>query len=49
MRMCVILLVTTLAQTPRRRRTALDVDLLIEFLSAGLHAVLDRDTGAETA
>lgn len=46
MRMCLILLVTQLAQTPRSGRSALDVDLLIEFLSAGLHAALARDARA---
>ncbi len=43
MRMCLILLVTQLAQTPRSGRNPLDVDLLIDFLSAGLHAALGRE------
>lgn len=40
MRMCLVLLVTQLAQVPRSRRNPLDVDLLIDFLSAGLGAAL---------
>lgn len=46
MRMCLILLVTQLAQMPRIGRGALDVDLLIDFLSAGLDATLGRDRRA---
>jgi len=46
MRMCLVLLVTQLAQVPRSGRNALDVDLLIDFLSAGLHAALGRDARA---
>jgi len=46
MRMCLILLVTQLAQTPRSGRGALDVDLLIDFLSAGLDATLGRERRA---
>ena len=42
MRMCLILLVTQLAQAPQGGRTPLDVDLLIDFLSAGLDAALQR-------
>jgi len=43
MRMCLILLVTQLAQAPRSGRNPLDVDLLIDFLSAGLDAALGRE------
>jgi len=43
MRMCLVLLVTQLAHTPRSGRHTLDVDLLIDFLSAGLDAALTRD------
>jgi AcrR family transcriptional regulator len=46
MRMCLILLVTQLAQTPRGGRNPLDVDLLLDFLSGGLHAALARDSRA---
>jgi AcrR family transcriptional regulator len=46
MRMCLVLLVTQLAQAPRTGRNALDVDLLIDFLSAGLHAALSREARA---
>jgi AcrR family transcriptional regulator len=46
LRMCVALLLTQLAHAPRSERSRLDVDLLIEFLSAGLHAVLARSDGA---
>lgn len=42
-RMCLILLVTQVAQAPRSGRNALDVDLLIDFLSAGLDAALGRE------
>lgn len=46
MRMCLTLLVTQLAQSPRGGRNALDVDLLIDFLVAGLDATLGRDAAA---
>ncbi len=42
MRMCLTLLVTQLAQARSQGRNALDVDLLIDFLSAGLDAVLGQ-------
>jgi len=45
MRMCLVLLVTQLAQAPRKGRNPLDVELLIDFLSAGLHAALGRGAG----
>jgi AcrR family transcriptional regulator len=40
MQMCFIILVTQLAQARNSGRHALDVDLLIDFLSAGLDATL---------
>jgi len=43
MRMCLILLVTQLAQAPRSGRNPLDVELLIDFLSAGVDAALGRE------
>ena len=46
MRMCSILLVTQLAQAPRSGRIRLDVELLIDFLSAGLDAALSREDRA---
>ena len=46
MRMCLTLLVTQLAQAPSGARNALDVDLLLDFLSAGLDAALARDSRA---
>jgi AcrR family transcriptional regulator len=49
MRMCVVLLVTQLAQAPRSGRGALDVELLVDFLSAGLDAVLGRVGGVGNA
>jgi len=42
MRMCLILLVTQLSSTPPGGRGGLDIDLLIDFLSAGLDAALSR-------
>ena len=49
MRMCLVLLVTQLSQTPRSARNALDIDQLIDFLSAGLDAALGREARAATA
>jgi hypothetical protein len=46
MRMCLTLLVTQLAHAPRGGRGAQDVDLLLDFLSAGLHAALAKQTRA---
>ena len=46
LRMCLIMLVTQLGHEPRRRRNPLDVDLLLDFLGAGLDATLGRDTRA---
>lgn len=46
MRMCLILLVTQLAHAPRHGRGALDIELLIDFLSAGLDAALSRSSAA---
>lgn len=43
MRMCLILLVTQIAQAPRGGRNPLDIELLIDFLSAGLDAALSRE------
>ena len=51
MRMCLTLLVTQLAQSGRATRKgargALDVDLLVDFLSAGLHTVLSGGASSQ--
>src|SRR3954447_20506085 len=46
MRMCLTLLITQLAQARRAGRNTLDIDLLVDFLAAGLDAVLGQPTAA---